>query len=279
MTMRYSLVNGEVLNQITINDRGLLYGDGLFETLLLDNQKLCLWPYHYQRLAEGCRRLGLAIPSESLLLDEIKKVINQAETTRSVIKLLLTRGPGGRGYRASHAGSSATRIIQLFDAEEYDYELTEQGIGARICDTALGKNRKLAGIKHLNRLEQVLARSEWQQKDIREGVMLDSDAYVIEGTMTNIFLVMDNFIVTPELKECGVHGIIRRLLIEKQKLLPFPVQIRPVQKQELYAAHEIFFTNSLIGVWPVQQLENHRYDTVEIGRELGRKVKIWQNDG
>jgi len=276
--MRYSLVNGQALNQIVTTDRGLLYGDGLFETLLLEQQQLYLWTYHYQRLCEGCLRLGIAVPDESLLLDEMKQVISHAETERSIIKLLVTRGDGARGYRAAApTPHSATRIIQLFDTVQ-SVELTKQGIRARICNTTLGKNVKLAGIKHLNRLEQVLARSEWQQTDIHEGVMLDSEGYVIEGTMSNLFLVIDDVIVTPKLNECGVHGIIRRLLIEHQASLPLPLEIRRVQQQELYDASEIFFTNSLIGVWPVQQLENHRYAKVEIACELNQQVQTWQHE-
>ncbi|VAW84169.1 Aminodeoxychorismate lyase [hydrothermal vent metagenome] len=274
--MRYSLVNGQTLNQIATTDRGLLYGDGLFETLLLERQQLYLWSYHYQRLCEGCLRLGIAVPDESLLLDEMKQVISHAQTERSIIKLLITRGDGGRGYRAP-TPHSATRIIQLFDTIQ-SIELVKQGIRARICNTTLGRNVKLAGIKHLNRLEQVLARSEWQHTDIHEGVMLDSEGYVVEGTMSNLFLVIDDVIVTPKLNECGVHGIIRRLLIEQQALLPLPMKIRHVHKQELYEANEIFFTNSLIGVWPVQQLENHRYAKVEIAGELSQKVQTWQHE-
>jgi len=275
--MRYSLVNGQVVNQITTTDRGLLYGDGLFETLLLEKQQLYLWPYHYQRLCKGGLRLGIAIPDESLLLGEVKQVIGHAKAERSIIKLLITRGDGGRGYRSIESTPhSVTRIIQLFDAVESS-ELAQRGIRARICNTVLGKNVQLAGIKHLNRLEQVLARNEWQQADIHEGVMLDSDGYVIEGTMSNLFLVINDVIVTPKLNECGVHGIIRRLLIEHQASLPLPMKVRRVQKQELYEASEIFFTNSLIGVWPVQQLENHRYAKVEIARELGQQVKTWRH--
>lgn len=274
--MRYSLVNGQVVNQIATTDRGLLYGDGLFETLLLEQQQLYLWSYHYQRLCEGGLRLGIAVPDESLLLDEMKQVISQAKTERSIIKLLLTRGDGGRGYRAIESTPhSATRIIQLFDTVPSD-NWAKRGIRARMCNTVLGKNAQLAGIKHLNRLEQVLARSEWQQTDIHEGVMLDSDGYVIEGTMSNLFLVINDVIVTPMLNECGVHGVIRRLLIERQTSLPLPLEVRRVQKQELYEAREVFFTNSLIGVWPVQQLENHRYAKVEIACELGQQVKTWQ---
>ncbi len=222
--------------------------------------------------------MGIAIPDESLLLDEIRQVISQAKTERSIIKLLITRADGSRGYRATESTPhSVTRIIQLFDAVESS-ELAKLGIRARLCNTVLGKNVQLAGIKHLNRLEQVLARSEWQHTDIHEGIMLDSDGDVIEGTMSNLFLVINDVIVTPMLNESGVHGIIRRLLIENQTSLPLPVQVRRVQKQELYEASEVFFTNSLIGIWPVQQLENHRYATVEIARELGQQVTTWQHE-
>ena len=277
--MRYGLVNGQTQKQIATTDRGLLYGDGLFETMLLDKQRLYLWSYHYQRLCDGCQRLGIIPPQESLLLEELKQVINHAIADQSIIKLLVTRGEGGRGYRAPESAFvSATRIIQLFDRPAYDERLATQGIHARICKTTLGKNTQLAGMKHLNRLEQVLARSEWQDLDIHEGIMLDGDNFVVEGTMSNLFLILDDAIITPSLNDNGVQGVIRRLLIDNQASLPLPLHIRKIKKQELYNAKEVFFTNSLIGVWPVKQLESHRYATVELGSRLGQMVKAWQNN-
>ena len=148
------LVNGKAVDCVPTLDRGLLYGDGLFETIAVSGGKLCFWEPHMQRLQAGCERLGMALVDAAQLAQECSLLIQESQ--QAVIKIIITRGSGGRGYRLPEQPHS-TRIIQLHDWPAWPADCTECGINTRICSTLLGHNSSLAGIKHLNRLEQVMA--------------------------------------------------------------------------------------------------------------------------
>ena len=179
------LVNGECREHIEISDRGFQYGDGLFETIKVINGQPVFLDRHIERLDTGCRRLYIPFPGAELLTLEAQKLCQYSN--KAVLKLILTRGSGGRGYRQPEV-IQTTRVLSLHPFPDYPDSYNEQGITARFCNTCLGLNPALAGIKHLNRLEQILARAEWADSDIQEGIMMDMDEHVIEGTMTNLFL-------------------------------------------------------------------------------------------
>ncbi|RLA00777.1 MAG: aminodeoxychorismate lyase, partial [Gammaproteobacteria bacterium] len=180
------LVNGKPNDCVPTSDRGLLYGDGVFETIAVKNGQLHFWSEHVRRLQSGCERLGIDPVDETQLMGECRSLIRQSQ--QAVIKVIITRGSGGRGYRLPEQ-ARPTRIIQLHEWPDYPASCTERGIKTRICRARLGHNASLAGIKHLNRLEQVLARQEWNDPNIMEGLMLDSDGDLVEGTMSNVFMV------------------------------------------------------------------------------------------
>ena len=251
------LVNGAPATQLEISDRGLQYGDGLFETIAVIKGIPQQLDRHLRRLQYGCQRLSIPAPDDALLTTEIEQLLHQNGDLRSVLKLMVTRGSGGRGYRPPPA-PEPTRILSL--SPWPIYPPSEQGIRARLCETRLGSNPALAGIKHLNRLEQVLARNEWSNPEIAEGVMMDGEGRLIEGTISNLFLVFDEEIHTPDLSLCGVNGVMRALLIDQQREAGKEVVIRPIHQNELKQADEVFCTNSLIGIWPVQQIDALRFD-------------------
>jgi len=252
------LVDGRETTQIDALDRGLCYGDGLFETLAIVDGRPQLWQQHIERLRSGCRRLDITMPAEELLLQEVTSLCRQRQQNdqpRRVAKIILTRGTGGRGYRAGVATSS--RIIALFDWPDYP-PTRNDGISVRWCRTTLGMNPALAGIKHLNRLEQVMARNEWQDESIAEGLMLDTRGRVIEGTMSNLFIVRDQCLLTPRLDQCGVAGIVRRLICEDRLGHGLAITEQDVDKPDVLAADELFVCNSLIGLWPVITIEDQQ---------------------
>ncbi|MEO5574046.1 MAG: aminodeoxychorismate lyase [Gammaproteobacteria bacterium] len=246
-----TLINGQQGSQLNVEDRGLLYGDGLFETLAVRNGHPLLWERHVQRLRLGCTHLGIAAPDAENLRAEALAVCQSAQ--QAVLKIIVTRGCGQRGYRG-HSAKSPTRILTLHSWPDYPLDFKQQGIAVRVCETRMGSNPALAGIKHLNRLEQVLARNEWDDPNVPEGVMLDGAGQVIAGTMTNIFRVRDGHLLTPDLSQCGVAGIMRGLILETAAHMGLPVTISGFKLDELLSAQEIFVCNSLIGLWPVREL-------------------------
>lgn len=249
--MQTTVINGEPGDLIAARDRGLQYGDGLFETIAVIDGQPQHFERHLQRLQTGCERLGISAPPAPQLFDDLLKLPLDVE--RAVLKIIITRGSGGRGYRPA-PGAVPTRIVSLWPWPEYPPDCTAQGVVVRVCDTLLGSNPRLAGIKHLNRLEQVLARSEWNDEEIMEGLMLDHNGNLIEGTMSNVFVLLDGELHTPTLSHAGVAGIMRQIVIDHCEAIGSPVIERSISMDELGRAEEIILTNSVIGLWPVREM-------------------------
>ncbi len=250
------LVNGEQQSTLSVLDRGLHYGDGLFETIALRSGVLEFWGAHMERLQQGAERLSISLPDIAQLRREADLLLDQEQADHGVLKIILTRGAGGRGYRVPDQ-PSPTRILSLNPwpySGDQQASAEQQGVKLHICTTRLGDNPTLAGIKHLNRLEQVLARNEWSDATIAEGVVMNQQGEMVEGTMSNLFFVRDGKVVTPDLSRCGVEGIVRKQLLQQFKQHGIAVSVRPVPLQELVVIDEAFCCNSLIGVWPIRQI-------------------------
>ena len=263
------IVNGIPETRIPAIDRGLQYGDGLFETVTIENGYPCLWRQHTERLLSGCARLGITAPDLNQLHEEVIREIGPEK--QGVIKITLTRGPGERGYKPQ-PDIEPTRIINWSAKPEFPEQVCQRGIVARLCSTRLGWNPALAGLKHLNRLEQVLARSEWGDPSILEGLMMDTADYVIEGTSSNLFVVQGNRIYTPDLSRCGVAGVMQGLVLEVAKSLDIPVIITDLSLQDLWTADGLFITNSLIGIWPIRELSGQEFSVDAIPERLMETV-------
>ncbi|MEQ1669070.1 MAG: aminodeoxychorismate lyase, partial [Sulfuriferula sp.] len=199
------LVNGDISAQLAANDRGLSYGDGVFRTMLMRAGNINNWSMHYAKLAKDCMQLALTCPDKSLFENDILYLSAQQD---GVIKLTVTRGVGARGY-APTAGAPVTRISTWSALPAHPQHARDTGIRARWCQLRLGRQPLLAGIKHLNRLENVLARAEWQDTDILEGLLLDEAGHVIGGTMSNLFIIKGRQLYTPDLTACGIAGVTR----------------------------------------------------------------------
>jgi 4-amino-4-deoxychorismate lyase len=270
------LVNGETLDCLSSLDRGLMFGDGVFETLAVTGGEPRFWLRHLERLAEGCRRLGLPLPDASLLRDEAAALLTGSDAC--VLKIIVTRGAGGRGYRPPGT-ARPTRILQLHPWPDLPQECAENGVRVRLCAMRLGSNPALAGIKHLNRLEQVLARQEWDDPDIREGLMLDGGGCVIEGTMSNLFVVRGGKLATPALGRCGVAGIMRTVVMELAGGTGLDVSVGELQLADVEQADELFLTNSLIGVWPISGLGDRTWPVGRVTRQLQERLSNLETEG
>ncbi len=258
-------INGNNEHWIQHSDRGLQYGDGLFETIEILHGKPRFLALHLQRLQIGCERLLLPLPDLVDLSEQIRR--RASGCAHGILKLILTRGSGGRGYRLPRP-SNTTGILILHPYPVYPENYAEVGVNIRFCDLRLGCNPRLAGVKHLNRLEQVLARAEWNDADIQEGLLLDFQDNVIEGTMSNIFIVKSGRLMTPLLNMAGVDGVVRQVIRKLCEQLSMSCLEGNLSKQALLSADELFITNSVIGIWPVKKLQHQDYKIGSVTRQL-----------
>ncbi|WP_299203430.1 aminodeoxychorismate lyase [uncultured Amphritea sp.] len=264
------LINGLSEQSLPANDRGLAYGHGLFETIALNGSQPVAWQAHLARLKEGAARIAIPLPDniDQLLEEDLSCLLAQQSSDRSsdkssdisseqdhsvqrqVLKITITRGCGGRGYAVDDT-VSINRVVQLSAFPQYPDNPAENGIVVRLCRTSLALAPQLAGIKHLNRLEQVLARAEWHDVSIREGLVLDTEGFLVEGTMSNLFWSQGGVLYTPQLDRCGVNGIIRQRIISIASQHGIALHQGLFTPEVLLVADEVFVCNSIIGIWPV----------------------------
>lgn len=275
MTHLPTRVNGVAVDCVDASDRGLLYGDGLFETMAVSNGRVSSWSRHMARLLAGCERLGIALDTMQLA-QEADELL--AGTGQGVLKVIVTRGSGGRGYRVPDR-VVPRRILQLHPRPEFPPAARETGVAVRLCTTRLSQNPLLAGIKHLNRLEQVLARREWQDPQIAEGLLQDADGRLVEGTMSNLFIVRDQVLLTPDLHRCGVAGIMRSIILDLAEGQSLMTKIRALDMDDLLAADEVFLCNSLIGIWPVIAVDGRTYRKGSMTSRMQALLLTGEDDG
>lgn len=261
--MNECLVNGEISEFVHATDRGLNYGDGLFETIAMVNGQPRWWQDHMDRLAEGCGRLGLEPPPQTLLLREVRTVA--AGKPRCVVKIVLTRGSGGRGYRPPDP-ASLTRLVSSHPWPE----ASTQAAVARCCDIRLAIQPRLGGIKHLNRLEQVLAAQEMEAFGTDEGILLDSDDHLVSAISANLFLVCWGQFLTPRLDRCGVRGVLRARILKAHKTR---CEQRRVTRDMLEGATELFICNVVRGIVPLRRVDDRDYPVGPVTLELQQWLK------
>lgn len=245
--------------QVPFDDRGLAYGDGVFETVLLRAGKPVLWRYHHARLAEGCQRLSIPLPSE----EQLQATWSQEPAADlEVLKLILTRGSGGRGYQPPK--TALPHLVSHRSPFRANTEYWQQGVNVRLCQLRLGFQPQLAGIKHLNRLENVLARQEWQDQSIAEGLLGDMEGNLVEATSMNVFWQQDGHIYTPPLERCGVAGTLRAALIDEGM-----VERAAIALKQLPEVERLWVANSVQGVWPVSTLLSESGDVLNVWSQRG----------
>ncbi len=260
------LINGLQGDQVSIYDRGLQYGDGVFRTMRVLGGRVLHWSRHYKKLQQDSAALGIACPESALLSDELQRLIQQQPD--GVAKIIITRGlQMARGY-APDAHTIPTRILSVTPAPNYPDHFYTLGVKLRVCELRLGHQPRLAGIKHLNRLENVLAAAEWSDADIAEGILLDISGNVIEGTHSNLFLLMNGELITPDLSRCGVAGVQRDRVMEWAIKHGVPCHIERFGLPELLAADEMFLVNSVIGLWPVRELQSCNWSQYPMSMQI-----------
>ncbi len=261
-------INGQPAACIALADRGLAYGDGLFETIKVREGRALLLERHLERLQDGCQRL--AIPCDiGMLRAELQAYMQQLG--QGVCKLILTRGAGQRGY-ASPNPCMPQRILQASSTPQWPSTHAVEGIRLFACQLRLAQQPLLAGLKHLNRLEQVLARAEWSDPAYAEGLLLDQQGHIVDGVFSNIFIVHKQQLLTPDLTRCGVAGVMRAELLARAQASGLSVQIMDITLQHLQQADEVFTSNSLYGIWPVRSYAQQSWSVGPVTRKLQQLI-------
>jgi 4-amino-4-deoxychorismate lyase len=249
-TAPITLVNGLFADDVAANNRGLAYGDGVFETILVRGSRPLWLDDHLQRLAAGAKQLSIPCDIATIKRDCIQ-LIAVFDAPMAVLKIVLTRGASLRGYTPHPASPDRIVSIAAYTPNRANWN---SGIALALCQTQLSSQTRLAGIKHLNRLEQVLAAEELLRRGYQEGLMMLRGS-VIEGSRSNVFCVVDGKLSTPSLSHCGVNGIMRQHILKHADELGIASTVREFGVSLLQRAEEVFVCNSVIGIWPVTKIE------------------------
>ncbi len=264
--MAYQLITG---NQF--DDSLTQYGDGVFETMLAVGDGIHHWCYHWQRLKNSCQRLQISLPEKQKLYQQIQAELRKQDNEFSVVKMIVSRGKGLRGYRSyPHQPCYVQLGISPYKFNTKFY----QGLKVRLCQTRLSYQPLLAGMKHINRLEYVMARREAEDGQFDEGLLFNYNEELVEGLISNVFLVKNQQIITPDLSGSGVIGTMRTCLLNQLPSLGYEVKIGTVKTTDIVSADELFLTNATSGVMPVSEIpileKNFR---MTVGKMIRKKLE------
>ena len=265
-----TLINGQFQEHISADNRGLAYGDGLFETILVRDSRPLWLEDHLRRLVEAAKQL--TIPCDlAKLKQDCALLLTRIDHPFAVLKIVLTRGHVSRGYTPHHAPSERIVSVSIYTQNRMAWE---QGVNLALCQIQLSEQRHLAGLKHLNRLEQVLAAEELARRGYQEGLMMQR-GLIIEGSRSNVFCVVDGVLLTPSLSQCGVRGIMRQHIIKHAAKLGIDTSVRDIGVSLLQRADEVFICNSVFGLWPVKKIECMHKSIGPISRLLQREFDTY----
>ncbi len=260
------LIDGKKQSKASIFNRNTQFGDGLFETCLVENKKLLFWSNHFERMKLGCDRLKISMIDETLWLSDIKKAFSLMKIDNCIVKLVLSRGESLRGY----SYKDNIRPIRITIVSELKKNNQDKRFSLEFCNSGYNSNPKLAGIKHCNRLEQVIARAGIKVDD---GIMLDENENVVSVTQGNIFCIQGNRLITPNLDKCGIEGTRRAVILKIAVDLGFDINIKNLSVAELLRSDEVFISNSIQGVGPVNQIEDFVYSKHKITEIISETLK------
>tara|TARA_R110001583_G_scaffold81253_2_gene217005 strand:+ start:34094 stop:34897 length:804 start_codon:yes stop_codon:yes gene_type:complete len=266
------LINGIESKHVDAKDRGLAYGDGLFTTIKVKFGEVQLWDLHLQRLQLGAKTLFFPRIDWPQLANEVHQVASRfADVSDSVLKIILTRGSGGRGY-STKGCDTPVRIISSSAYPEFYSEWQAQGIDIILCESTLSRNKQLAGLKTLNRLEQVIIKKELELKQVLEGIVCDDNGYVIEGCSANLFIYLNQQWQTPTLDKSGVAGVQRKNIMTLAKVKGIEIVECHIHQDQLIDAQAICLSNALMGIVPVNTLQGRQLN-IEPCRTLQSIIK------
>jgi len=245
------LIDGEEQEKVSVFNRNMQYGDGLFETCITSNNQILFWMYHFSRLTAGCEKLNIKKIDEDVWLRDIKKAFSLSSKKSCVVKLILSRGNSLRGY----GYKDDIEPVRVVIISEMQQSLMNNEFALEYSKSGYHSNPQLAGIKHCNRLEQVLARSYLSSN---EAIMLDEKENVISVTQGNIYFIFGNKLLTPKLDRCGVVGSRRSLILELASSLKIDTLVSNISINQVQQADEVFISNSVIGIQPIQSIESYK---------------------
>lgn len=270
MIQQATLINGSFHDAIPALDRGLAYGDGVFRTLKVVDGMPKHWPIHYQKLFQDCCAIGIVCPDAEVLMHDFSKLFS-AEEGEAAAKIMITRGEGERGYNPP-AITNPIRLMLKSPLPSYPQERFTEGVNLYVCNTRLSHQKQLAGVKHLARLDNVLARMEWTDPAYADGIMLDHENNVIECVSANILARFGQALITPKLDYCGVAGITRGQILNLAKQLDLKPQIAHMALPRLLEADEVIICNSLFGVWQVRNIQHKQWPKQPLAERLRKKI-------
>ena len=269
--MQIVLIDGKEQSQISISNRNFQYGDGLFETCIVRDNQILFWEKHFLRLDTGCRKLKIKKLEESIWLQDIKKALSLASKKNCVLKLVLSRGNTERGYSYPE-DILPVRVVIVSELkntqgrESYSLEYAQSGFHS---------NPNLAGIKHCNRIEQILARSSLKAD---EAIMLDESQNIISVTQGNIYFIFGKSLVTPKLDRCGVIGSRRSLILDLAESLKLNSEQANISINEAKKADEVFISNSIIGIQSVSSIEDYKFPKSAITEQINKAFESLTQD-
>lgn len=263
-------INGVPCERISAYERSLSYGDGTFTTIRIEQRKALLWALHLARLQEAVQRLNLPVPDWSALTAQITTLADQVKE-RAVLKIVLTRGQGGRGYSPQGCHSPLVMVFLSDFPTHYD-QWQQEGIAIGDAKGRLSISPMLAGIKHNNRLEQVLLKQEIERKNWQEAIVLDALGWIAEGVTANLFWHKDNVLFTSRLEDCGVKGIARRRVLQIAEELGMACHCVKAPLSTLDNVDGVFFTNALMGVVPVRGYTGRQFDDFSLANAIHSRI-------
>lgn len=264
------LINGRPDECLTPLDRGFAYGDGVFRTLEVRHGIPLCWDRHFRKLTDDCNALGIVCPPSEILLADIRRLCGKNEDV--AVKIVVTRGESARGYAVPPL-AQPNRALLKAPMPSYPPQNFTEGVNLHLCRLRLSIQPRLAGIKHLNRLENVLARMEWVDTQIADGLLLDVDGRVIECTMSNLFMRQGNMLKTPALARCGVSGVTRERIVELAPQLGYQMEIADFGLEDLLMSDEVVICNSLYGAWQVRALHETAWPAGSLANRLRAALK------
>lgn len=255
------LINGLEQNQLPASDRATQFGDGCFTTARIVNGAVSLLDAHIRRLQSACETLLIPFTQWDILESEMRQLAFGKPS--GVLKVIISRGSGGRGYSGS-ACYHPTRILSLSDYPAHYERWRHEGVTLTLSPVRLARNPMLAGIKHLNRLEQVLIRTHLEQTDADDALVLDSEGFITECCAANLFWRQGSDVFTPSLEQAGVKGIMRQFCLQLLARSGYNVVEASVKEAALLSADEVVICNALMPVVPVRAYDRQRWSSREL---------------
>ena len=255
------LVDGVLESEISIFNRNMQFGDGLFETCVSKGNNILFWQRHLSRLKKGCEKLNIKKIAESVWLEDIKKALSLSLEKNCIIKLILSRGNSLRGYSYSE-DIEPVRVVIVSEIKKFKFK---DPFSLEYASSGFHSNPKLAGIKHCNRLEQILARANMEGD---EAIMLDENQNIVSVTQGNIYFIFGNKLLTPKLDRCGVVGSRRSLILELAKSINLEVNEDTISIEQAEKANEVFISNSLIGIQSVSSIGSYYLNNNPLTKEI-----------